>query len=158
MPASTAISGASSLVEPGGRVEVALDERVGVGLGDLLDVHPAHARDDREQLLLGAVEDDRGVVLGRDLRSLLDPEVVDGEAADVHAEDRLGVRPGLGLVLGDLDPAGLAAAADRDLSLDHTGVADLVRGGDRVVDAGGVPALGHGHAVLGEQLLSLIFE
>ena len=38
-----------------------------------------------------AVEDDRGVVLGVDLRRLLDPEVVDGEAADVHAEDRLGV-------------------------------------------------------------------
>ena len=65
---------------------------------------------------------------------------------------------GLGLVLGDLDPAGLAAAADRDLRLDHAGVADLVRGGDRIVDGGGVAALRNGHAVLGEQLLALVFE
>jgi hypothetical protein len=34
---------------------------------------------------------------------------VDREALDVHAEDRLGVRARLGLVLGDLDAAGLAA-------------------------------------------------
>ena len=64
----------------------------------------------------------------------------------------------LGLVLGDLDPARLAAAADRDLGLDHARVADLVRGRDRVVDGRRVAALGHGHAVLGEQLLALVFE
>ena len=37
-------------------------------------------------------------------------------------------------VAGDLDAAGLAAAADQDLRLDDAGVADLVRRGDGVAD------------------------
>ena len=55
------------------RVDVAPDERVGVLLGDLLDVHPAHPREHRQRLLLRAVEDDRGVVLGVDLRGRARP-------------------------------------------------------------------------------------
>ncbi len=65
---------------------------------------------------------------------------------------------GLVAVLGDLDPSRLAAAPDLDLGLDHAGVADLVRRGDRLLDRLRVLALGHGHAVLGEQLFSLVFE
>ena len=99
------------LVEPGGvddrprrgrgerpgRVDVLPDQRVGVLLGDLLDVHPALGGDHRQQLLLAAVEDHRGVVLGGDVRAALDPDLVDPEGAlavraeDVHAEDRVGV-------------------------------------------------------------------
>ena len=130
----------------------------GIRLGDLLDVHAAHPREHRQQLLLGAVEDDRGVVLGVDLRGLLDPDLVDGEAADVHAEDRLGVLPRLVAVVGDLDPAGLAALADPHLRLDHARVADLLRGLDGGVDGVGVAAVGHRHAVLGEELLALVLE
>ncbi len=85
----------------------------------------------------------------------LDPEVVDGEAADVHAEDRLGVGARLVDVRGDLDPARLAALADPDLGLDDARIADLLGGGDRVVDGRGVLAHGGGHAVLGEELLCL---
>ena len=80
--------------------------------------------------LARAVEDDRRVVLGGDVRGGLDPDLVHGEAADVHAEDRLGVGLGLGAVLGDLDAAGLAAASDLHLRLDDAGIADLVGGGD----------------------------
>ena len=40
-------------------------------------------------------------------------------------------------ILRDLDPAGLAAAADLDLGLDHAGIADVIGGGDRLLDADG---------------------
>ena len=75
-----------------------LDQRVGVLGGDRLDVHPALGGDHRQQLLLAAVEDHRGVVLGGDVGAALDPDLVDPEgplavrADDVHAEDRVGVR------------------------------------------------------------------
>jgi hypothetical protein len=49
-------------------------------------------------------------------------------AADVHAQDPLGLLAGLGRVLGQLDAAGLAAAADLHLGLDHHRAADLGRG------------------------------
>ena len=112
-----------------------------------------------ERRLGRAVEDDRGVVLRGDVRGLLDPHLVDREAADVHAEDRLGVLLGLGAVLGDLDAAGLAAAADQHLRLDDAGVADLVGGRDGLVDAWWrARRSGHGNAVAGEQLLALVFE
>ena len=61
-------------------------------------------------------------------------------------------------VLGDLDPAGLAAPADPHLRLDHAGIADPLGGGDRLVDGRGDLAARHGDAVLGEQLLALILE
>ena len=66
---------------------------------------------------------------------MLDPERADDVAADVHAEDVPGVLAHLGLVVGELDAAGLAAPADQDLGLDHDRVADLVGGGDGVLDA-----------------------
>ena len=84
-------------VELAGRVDVAFDQRVGVLGGDRLDVHPALGGDHRQQLLLAAVEDHRGVVLVGDVGAALDPDLVDAEGAlavradDVHAEDRVGV-------------------------------------------------------------------
>ena len=81
------------------RVDVQAGDRVGVVVGDLLDVHPALGREHHERLLGRAVEDDRGVVLGGDVGGRLDPHLVDGEAADVHAEDRAGVLLGLAAVL-----------------------------------------------------------
>ncbi len=65
---------------------------------------------------------------------------------------------GLGAVVGELDPAGLAAAADQDLRLDDARIAELVGGGGRLLDGGGGRAFRHGHAVAGEELLALIFE
>ena len=140
------------------RVDVQAGDRVRVVVGDLLDVHPALRREHHERLLGRAVEDDRRVVLGGDVGGRLDPDLVDGEAADVHAEDRAGVLLGLAAVLGDLDAAGLAAAADQHLRLDHAGVADLVGGGDRLLDGGGGRAGGHRDAVAGEELLALVLE
>jgi hypothetical protein len=113
---------------------------------------------------LAAVEDDRGVVLLGDVRAALDPDLIDAEgplavrADDVHAEDRAGVLARLLDVLGDLDPARLAATADQHLGLDRAGVADLLRRGDGGVDGVGDLAAGHGDPVLGEQLLALVLE
>ena len=70
-----------------------------------------------------------------------------------------GVLLGLGAVVGDLDPAQLAAAADLHLGLDHARVADRLGGGHRAsstVRRG--PPVGHRHAVAGEQLLALVLE
>jgi hypothetical protein len=83
---------------------------------------------------------------------------VDGEAADVHPEDRLGVLLGLGAVLGELDAARLAAAADQDLGLDHDRITEVVSGLDGLRDRGCGPPLGHGNTVLLEELLALILE
>jgi hypothetical protein len=59
-------------------------------------------------------------------------------ALDVHAEDVAGVLAHLVGVVGELDAAGLAAAADLHLGLHDTGyrVADALGGGDGVVDGG----------------------
>ena len=132
------------------------DQRLRVLGGDRLDVHPALGGDHRQQLLGGAVEDDRGVVLGGDVGAALDPDLVDLEgtlavgAGDVHAEDRVGMGARLLGVLGDLDPARLAAAPDQHLGLDRAGEADPLSGGDRLVDGGRDLAARHGDAVLGE--------
>ena len=163
-PASATSVPACASPKPSCGLDVAPDERVRVLLGDLLDVHPAHRREHRQQLLGRAVEDDRRVVLGLDLGGALDPDLVDGEgplaarSADVHAEDRIGVLLGLLAVLRDLDPARLAAAADLDLRLDHARVADLLRRLDRGLDGVGDPSIGYGDPVAGEELLSLILE
>ena len=65
---------------------------------------------------------------------------------------------GLLPVLRDLDAAGLPAAADQDLRLDHARVAECLGGLDRLLHRGRGTALGHGDAVLGEELLSLVLE
>ena len=140
------------------RVHVQAGDRGRILVGDLLDVHPALGRQQHERRLRGPVEDHRGVVLRSDLRSALDPQLVNGETADVHAEDRLGVLLGLRAVLGHLDAAGLPATSDLDLRFDHARVADLVGGGDGLFDGGGGGAAGHRHPVAGEQLLALVFE
>ena len=58
------------------------------------------------------------------------------------------------VVLGDLDPAGLAAAPDLHLGLDHAREADLLGGRHGVVRCRRA-AVGNRDAVLGEELLSL---
>ena len=71
---------------------------------------------------------------------------------------RVGVLLGLGAVLGELDAAGLAAAADQHLRLDDARVADLLGGRDGLVDGRRGRAVRDRDPVAGEELLSLIFE
>ena len=101
---------------------------------------------------------DGHVVLGGDLGGLLDQDPPDDVAADVHAQDPLGLLAGLGRVLGQLDAAGLAAAADLHLGLDDHGAADLGGGRLGLGRRPGDLAARDGHPVLGEQLLRLMLE
>ena len=59
---------------------------------------------------------------------------------------------------GELDAAGLAAAADQHLCLDDDGVAELVRGGDGVLDGRDGAAVRDVESVAREKLLALVFE
>ena len=74
----------------------------------------------------------------------------------------LGVLLGLVGGLGDLDAAGLAAAADLDLGLDdgHAAAlgADLLGGRAGLLRGGGDGAGEHRHAVLLEHVSGLVFE
>ena len=64
----------------------------------------------------------------------------------------------LARVLGELDPAGLPAAPDLDLGLDHAGVADAVGRGHGLLHTRGHLAGGDGDPVTGEELLALVLE
>jgi hypothetical protein len=109
-------------------------------------------------LLRAPVEREGRVVLLRDVGCVLDPDDVDDVALDVHADDVPGVGAHLLRVRGELDAAGLAAPADLHLRLHHDGIADTVRGGDRVVDGPDRFTRGHGDAEPREQLLALVLE
>ena len=111
---------------PGQRVDVMADQLLGRLLGDLFDVHAALDAEHHQRLLGRAVEQHRGVVLGGDVRGVLDPQRAHACALDVHPEDVAGVLARLGLVGGELHAAGLAAPADQHLRLDDDRVADLV--------------------------------
>ena len=86
-----------------------------------------------------------------------DQDTVDREALDLHAEDRAGVLERLVGRLGELDAAGLAAAAGLDLGLDDDD-AELLSSGLRLVGSVGDDAQGDWYVVLGEELLRLIFH
>ena len=61
---------AVEVLEAEQRVDVQAGDRVGVLVGDLLDVHAALGGEHDQRGLGRAVEDDRGVVLGGDVRGL----------------------------------------------------------------------------------------
>ena len=138
------------------RIDVEARERLGPVGGDLLDVDPALLREHEERLLLAPVERDREVVLLGDLRGLLDPELADDVAVDVQAEDRLGVLSGLVGRVGELDPAGLPAAAGQHLGLDDDLAAELLGRRARLVRRRREPPLGDGDAEPLEELLALV--
>ena len=58
--------------------------------------------------------------------------------------------------VGELDPAGLAAAAGQHLRLDDDRPAELRGRGPRLLGARREPPLGHGNAVAAEELLPLV--
>src|ERR1039457_5864968 len=129
---------------------------------DLFDLHAALDRADRQEGAVGPVQQERQVVLGRDVDRLGDQHRVHGVALDVHAENLAGLGVGLVRALGQLHAAGLAAPAGLHLRLHHDqGVplggelrGDLARFFGRVGDLAGL----YRDAVLGEQFLRLILK
>ena len=91
-----------------------------------------------------------------------DQHLADGDALDVHAEDRRGdvARPRR-RDRGELHAAGLAAAADEDLGLDHdrlgAGAEEPFGGGARLVDGVGDLPVGDRQALGDEQRLGVGF-
>src|SRR5665647_2728200 len=144
------------------RVDGDTGECLGTLDGEHLDLHAALFAGHREVGAVGAVEQDREVVLLRDLRAGGDHHLVDRVALDVHTENLSG---GLSRVLGrlgDLDPTGLATSTDLDLRLDDDHSAAV--GADRLCrGAGFFNGLGdgssqHGHTVRFEHVARLVFE
>ena len=90
------------------------------------------------------VEDGGEVELLDDVGGRGDQHPPDGDALDVHAQDRPGHGLGFGGVPGQLDATGLAATADQHLGLDD----DLLGAGreemlGRRAGSGPVPAMAH---------------
>ena len=140
------------------RIDMDAGERVGVLVGDGLDLHTTLRGEHPEMLLGAAIERERRVVLLRDVGRVLDPDHVHDVALDVEAEDVAGVEPRFVRVLGELHPTGLAPAAHLDLGLDDDRIADALGRGDRVVDVVDCNTGRHGDPVPREQLLALVFE
>jgi len=140
------------------RVDVPAHELLRTLLGDLLDVHAAFDAEHHERSRGSAIEEHRRVVLARDVRRVLDPERAHDVAANVHAEDVARVLANRGLVRGELDAAGLAAAADQDLRLDDDRVADIGRRSDGLLDGVSHLSRRHAQSVAGEQLLALVLQ
>jgi len=144
-------------VDAGAGVDRDLLDRVGVGLGDLLDLHATLDAGDAEVLAVRAVQQEGEVVLVHDACAGGDQHAVDGEALDLHAQDVRGVLLGLVGGLGQLDTACLPSPAGLDLRLDHHDP-ELLGGCASLLGGAGHDAFGHRHAVLGEELLRLVLH
>ena len=90
--------------------DVAAADVVGVLLGDLLDVDPAHVGEQQERALGGAVPDHARVVLLLDLGLRVDQHAAGHVAVDLELQDVLGVTLGLVGGVGELHAAGLHPA------------------------------------------------
>ena len=77
-------------------------------------------------------------------------------AADVEPEDLAGLRLRVRRVVGELDAAGLAAAAGQHLRLDDDLAAELLGRRPRLLRRRREPPVGDGNAEAPEELLALV--
>jgi hypothetical protein len=138
------------------RIDVQPDQRVGILLGNLLDLDTALRREHEERLLGAPIEGDREVVLLLDVGRLLDPELAHDVAADVEAEDSARFLLRVGGIVGELDAAGLAATAGEHLSLHDDGAAERRCRGARFLRRDCEPAVRDRNADAAEELLALV--
>src|SRR5665647_201135 len=125
--------------------------------GELLDVHATLDAGHRQVGPVGAVEQDRDVVLLRDPRTRRHHHPVHGVALDVHAEDLRSPLGRLGRVVRQLDAARLAPATGLDLRLhDHGAAAEALGPGPGLVRRGGDVGVQHRHTVPREHVPSLV--
>ena len=104
-------------IDADGGVEGDAGQGLGSFLREGLDVHAAFARAHRQVAAVRAVQEDREVVFGGDVRPGRDHDLLDDVALDVEAEDRLSLLVSLVGGMGELDAAGLAAPAGLHLRL-----------------------------------------
>ncbi|GAB3997208.1 hypothetical protein GCM10029992_19460 [Glycomyces albus] len=138
-------------------VDGLLDDLVGGGLGDLLDLDPALGRGDAQERAVRPVEQVGEVVLGVDVGRDGQHDLLDRVAFDVHPEDVGGV--GLHLVdrVGEFDAAGLAAASHFHLRFDDHPVTEALGELHGLLRGGGDAAVQYRHTVPGEQCAALVF-
>ena len=136
------------------RIDVDATERLRTRPGELLEVDAALGSHHREVVAAGAIQQERRVELPGDRQELLDEDARDGEPLEGGADHPVGGRgSGLGGI-AELDPAGLAAAADLHLDLHDRPAAELPRGGGGVLPAEGDDAAGRLHPLGAEQILA----
>ena len=99
-------------------VYVEPDDRLGVRLGDLLDLHPALCGEQDQGPFRRPVHCDGEVEFPVYLLSVLDVDAPHGVPADVHAEDLPCRLFGLPRAVHHLDAAGFAAPSGKDLGFD----------------------------------------
>ncbi len=147
------------LVDAHDRVDGDAGEGLGALDGELLDLHAALDGAHGEVVAVRAVQEHGEVELLGDLGALRDHHAVDRVALDVHPEDLGGLLLGLRRGVGELDAAGLATAAGLHLGLDDDGpAAELLCTRASLFGRRRDDAAEHGHAVLLEDVASLVFE
>src|SRR5690606_29497861 len=124
----------------------------------LLDVHAPGRGADGQEGAVGPIEQEGEVVLLRDRAGLLDQDLVDRVALEVHAEDLGRLTVGVRRVLGELHATRLAATTRLDLRLYHDASAELLCRLPRFIRGVRDDAAGHRDAVGGEEFLRLMFE
>ena len=140
--------------QPRQRVQPMTEDRVGIGVRDLLDLDPALRAGDDGDRLRRPIEDDGEVVLVPDVHRRGDEHRPHPSAGDLEGEDLRRSRLGLIRGGGQLHAAGLAPAAGQDLGLDHDRDGKPL-GGSPGVRRGGRHFAGEGRdPVAGEDLLA----
>ena len=109
---------------------------LGVSFGDLLDVDPAHVREQHHGQLADPVPHHARVVLPLDRGAVVDEHAAGHVPADLEVEDVLGVLGRLLWRIGEFDAAGFHPPPGEDLGLDHHGPPDLL--GDPASLVGGL--------------------
>ncbi len=133
-------------------------ERLGALDRELFDLHAALDAAERQVRAVRAVQQHREVVLLVDAGTRGDHDALDDVTLDVEAEDRLRGFVRLVGVLGDLDAAGLAAAAGLDLRLDDDDAAELLGRRPHLLRRVRDDAGEHRHLVLLEEVTCLVLE
>src|SRR5262249_20245209 len=130
---------------------------IGVLLGHLLDVDPAHVAEDEHGQLATAVPGDGGEVLLHYGHALLDEHTARLLALDLELEDGGGSLLGGGGFAREFDPARLHATAGQHLRLEHDRPRDLAGGRARLGGGLGDTPLEQRDAMPGEESLGLEF-
>src|ERR671911_659486 len=109
-------------------VYVKPDDGLGVGLCDLLDLHPALGGEQDQGPFRRPVDRDGEVELAVYLYTMLDVDSSNCMPVDLHTEDVLCRLRGLPRAVHDLDAAGLTASSGEDLGFDRHGSPERLGG------------------------------